>query len=146
MSVLNTAWYTGTVVPLIVAASIAIAVFLCESRPALLLARVGFYIPFVLSPVGVATSWRWLLNEDLRSYLGLNNSAAHRRWAKGGWERRRKLHCRVSRSQLSGFERPAPRSKGGSKQLADAARRSIGLISDPRGHGLLLLRFSSKIR
>jgi len=64
-SVLNTAWYTLTVVPLITAGSIAIAVFLRESRPALLLARVGFYIPFVLSPVVVATSWKWLLNEDL---------------------------------------------------------------------------------
>jgi len=65
LSVLNTAWYTMTVVPLIVAGSVAIAVFLRDSRPALLLARVGFYIPFVLSPVVVATSWKWLLNEDL---------------------------------------------------------------------------------
>ena len=65
LSVLNTVWYTFTVVPLIVAGSIAIAVFLRESRPARLLARVGFYIPFVLSPVVVATSWKWLLNEDL---------------------------------------------------------------------------------
>jgi alpha-1,4-digalacturonate transport system permease protein len=64
-SVQNTAWYTITVVPLIVVASIAIAVFLRESRPARLLARVGFYIPFVLSPVVVATSWKWLLNEEL---------------------------------------------------------------------------------
>lgn len=64
-SVFNTAWYTLTVVPLIVAVSVAIAVFLRESRPARLLARVGFYIPFVLSPVVVATSWKWLLNEDL---------------------------------------------------------------------------------
>src|SRR6516225_2523190 len=64
-SVLNTAWYTITVVPLIVIASIAIAVFLRESRPGRLLARVGFYIPFVLSPVVVATSWKWLLNEEL---------------------------------------------------------------------------------
>jgi alpha-1,4-digalacturonate transport system permease protein len=65
LSVLNTAWYTFTVVPLIVVGSIGIAVFLRESRPARLLARVGFYIPFVLSPVVVATSWKWLLNEDL---------------------------------------------------------------------------------
>jgi len=65
LSVLNTAWYTFTVVPLIVAGSIAIAVFLRESKPARLLARAGFYIPFVLSPVVVATSWKWLLNEDL---------------------------------------------------------------------------------
>ena len=64
-SVLNTTWYTLTVVPLITAGSIAIAVFLRQSRPARLLARVGFYIPFVLSPVVVATSWKWLLNEDL---------------------------------------------------------------------------------
>jgi alpha-1,4-digalacturonate transport system permease protein len=68
-SVLNTGWYTLTVVPLIVAGSIAIAVFLRDSRPARLLARVGFYVPFVLSPVVVATSWKWLLNED----LGVNN-------------------------------------------------------------------------
>ena len=65
LSVLNTAWYTLTVVPLIVIGSIAIAVFLRESRPARLIARVGFYIPFVLSPVVVATSWKWLLNDCL---------------------------------------------------------------------------------
>ncbi len=65
LSLFNTAWYTLTVVPLIVICSIAIAVFLRESRPARVLARVGFYIPFVLSPVVVATSWKWLLNEDL---------------------------------------------------------------------------------
>jgi alpha-1,4-digalacturonate transport system permease protein len=65
LSIFNTAWYTFTVVPLIVVGSIAIAVCLRESRPARLLARVGFYIPFVLSPVVVATSWKWLLNEDL---------------------------------------------------------------------------------
>jgi ABC-type glycerol-3-phosphate transport system permease component len=59
LSVLNTAWYTLTVVPLIVIGSIVIAVFLRESRPARLIARVGFLIPFVLSPVVVATSWRW---------------------------------------------------------------------------------------
>src|SRR6202020_2063058 len=65
LSILNTAWYTLTVVPLIVIGSIAIAVFLRDSRPARLIARGGFYIPFVLSPVVVATSWKWLLNEDL---------------------------------------------------------------------------------
>jgi alpha-1,4-digalacturonate transport system permease protein len=65
LSVFNTAWYTLTVVPLIVVCSIAIAVFLRKSTPARLLARVGFYVPFVLSPVVVATSWKWLLNEDL---------------------------------------------------------------------------------
>jgi alpha-1,4-digalacturonate transport system permease protein len=64
-SVFNTAWYALTVVPLIAAASVAIAVALRESRAARLLARVGFYVPFVLSPVVVATSWKWLLNQDL---------------------------------------------------------------------------------
>jgi len=71
LSVFNTAWYTLTVVPLIVICSIGIAVFLRESRPARVLARVGFYIPFVLSPVVVATSWKWLLNEDLGVIDGL---------------------------------------------------------------------------
>jgi ABC-type sugar transport system permease subunit len=65
LSVLNTAAYTLTVVPLIVVFSLAIAIFLRKSTPARLFARVGFYIPFVLSPVVVATSWKWLLNEDL---------------------------------------------------------------------------------
>ncbi|MBV9391961.1 MAG: sugar ABC transporter permease [Verrucomicrobia bacterium] len=64
-SLFNTAWYTLTVVPLILIGSIAVGIFLRESRPARLLARVGFYIPFVLSPVVVATAWKWLLNEDL---------------------------------------------------------------------------------
>ena len=75
LSVFNTAWYTLTVVPLIVVGSIAIAVFVRESRPARLLARVGFYIPFVLSPVVVATSWKWLLNEDLGVIDGFMKSA-----------------------------------------------------------------------
>jgi ABC-type sugar transport system permease subunit len=65
LSLLNTAWYTLSVVPLILIGSIAIGVYLRKSTVARLIARVGFYIPFVLSPVVVATSWRWLLNEDL---------------------------------------------------------------------------------
>ena len=65
LSLLNTAWYTLSVVPLILVASIAIGVYLKKSTVARLIARVGFYVPFVLSPVVVATSWRWLLNEDL---------------------------------------------------------------------------------
>ncbi len=65
LSLLNTAGYTLAVVPSIVVVSLAIAIFLRKSTPARLFARVGFYIPFVLSPVVVATSWKWLLNEDL---------------------------------------------------------------------------------
>jgi alpha-1,4-digalacturonate transport system permease protein len=65
LSLLNTAGYTLAVVPSIVVCSLAIAVFLRKSTPARLFARVGFYVPFVLSPVVVATSWKWLLNEDL---------------------------------------------------------------------------------
>src|ERR1700740_2334706 len=65
LSLLNTAWYTLSVVPLILVASIAIGVYLKKSTVARLIARVGFYVPFVLSPVVVATSWKWLLNEDL---------------------------------------------------------------------------------
>ena len=63
-SVLNTFWYAIAVVPGTLIASLAVALFLRESRPARLVARLGFYIPFVLSPVVVATSWKWLLNED----------------------------------------------------------------------------------
>jgi ABC-type sugar transport system permease subunit len=65
LSLLNTAGYTLVVVPAILIFSLAIGVFLRKSTPARLFARVGFYIPFVLSPVVVATSWKWLLNEDL---------------------------------------------------------------------------------
>ena len=65
LSLVNTAGYTLAVVPSIVVFSLAIAIFLRKSTPARLFARVGFYIPFVLSPVVVATSWKWLLNEDL---------------------------------------------------------------------------------
>ena len=65
LSLLNTAWYTLSVVPLILIGSIAIGVYLRKSTVARLIARVGFYVPFVLSPVVVATSWKWLLNEDL---------------------------------------------------------------------------------
>jgi ABC-type sugar transport system permease subunit len=65
LSLLNTVWYTLSVVPLILIGSIAIGVYLRKSTVARLIARVGFYVPFVLSPVVVATSWKWLLNEDL---------------------------------------------------------------------------------
>jgi ABC-type sugar transport system permease subunit len=65
LSLLNTVWYTATVVPLILIGSIAVGVYLRKSTVARLVARVGFYVPFVLSPVVVATSWKWLLNEDL---------------------------------------------------------------------------------
>jgi ABC-type sugar transport system permease subunit len=65
LSLVNTAGYTLAVVPSIVVVSLAIAIFLRKSTPARLFVRVGFYIPFVLSPVVVATSWKWLLNEDL---------------------------------------------------------------------------------
>jgi len=64
-SLLNTAWYTLSVVPLILIGSIAVGVYLRKSTVARVIARVGFYVPFVLSPVVVATSWKWLLNEDL---------------------------------------------------------------------------------
>src|SRR6202050_2725404 len=64
-SLLNTVWYTLSVVPLILVGSIAIGVYLKKSTVARVIARVGFYVPFVLSPVVVATSWKWLLNEDL---------------------------------------------------------------------------------
>jgi ABC-type sugar transport system permease subunit len=65
LSLINTAGYTLVVVPAILVFSLAIAVFLRKSTPARLFARVGFYVPFVLSPVVVATSWKWFLNEDL---------------------------------------------------------------------------------
>jgi len=64
-SLLNTVWYTLSVVPLILVGSIAVGVYLKKSTVARVIARVGFYVPFVLSPVVVATSWKWLLNEDL---------------------------------------------------------------------------------
>jgi len=50
---------------LILICSIAVGIYLRRSTIARLIARIGFYIPFVLSPVVVATSWKWLLNEDL---------------------------------------------------------------------------------
>ena len=71
LSLLNTVWYTLSVVPLILIGSIAIGVYLRKSTVARLIARVGFYVPFVLSPVVVATSWKWLLNEDLGIMDGL---------------------------------------------------------------------------
>src|SRR5260370_9691814 len=61
LSLVNTAGYTLAVVPAVVMFSLAVAIFLRKSTPARLFARVGFYIPFVLSPVVVATSWKWLL-------------------------------------------------------------------------------------
>src|SRR5258708_25101955 len=75
LSFLNTVWYTLSVVPLILIGSIAIGIYLRKSTVGRLIARVGFYVPFVLSPVAVATSWKWLLNEDLGVIDGFLNLA-----------------------------------------------------------------------
>lgn len=61
----NTLWYVGAVVPLVLATSLSLALLVRESRPATLLARLGFYLPAVLSPVVVGVAWRWMFGLEL---------------------------------------------------------------------------------
>jgi Protein of unknown function (DUF1656) len=55
-------------------------------------------------------------------------------------------HCRVSRSCLKRALSDRLRDQKAVLSSSQMLRGSIGLLSDPRGHGLSLLRFSSKIR
>src|SRR5258707_11946481 len=56
LSLLKTVLYTLSVVPLVFIGSIAIGIYLRKSTVGRLIARVGVYVSFVLSPVVVATS------------------------------------------------------------------------------------------
>jgi alpha-1,4-digalacturonate transport system permease protein len=68
-ALLNTFWYVTAVVILNVAISLALAVMLRQTTLGTALARVGFYIPVILSPVVIGVAWRFMFGE-----LGIVNA------------------------------------------------------------------------
>lgn len=62
-ALLNTLWYVVAVVVLEVALALALAVMLKETTVGTTIARVGFYIPVILSPVVIGVAWRWMFGE-----------------------------------------------------------------------------------
>lgn len=59
----NTLWYVVAVVVLEVALALALAVMLKQTTIGTAIARVGFYIPVILSPVVIGVAWRWMFGE-----------------------------------------------------------------------------------
>lgn len=59
----NTLWYVVAVVGLEVTLALALAVMLKETTLGTAIARVGFYIPVILSPVVIGVAWRWMFGE-----------------------------------------------------------------------------------
>jgi alpha-1,4-digalacturonate transport system permease protein len=64
-ALLNTLWYVTGVVILGVVISLGLAVMLRKTTVGTALARVGFYIPVILSPVVIGVAWRWMFGSDL---------------------------------------------------------------------------------
>ncbi|MEF2277800.1 sugar ABC transporter permease [Deinococcus sp. YIM 134068] len=64
-ALLNTLWYVGAVVVMVVVLSLALALMLKETTLASSIARVGFYLPVILSPVVVGVAWRWMFGTEL---------------------------------------------------------------------------------
>ncbi|MFD2610402.1 carbohydrate ABC transporter permease [Deinococcus taklimakanensis] len=64
-ALLNTLWYVGAVVALVVVLSLALALMVRETTVATSIARVGFYLPVILSPVVVGVAWRWMFGSEL---------------------------------------------------------------------------------
>jgi len=73
----NTAYYTFLSVPLMMALSLGVALLLNSKLPGMRLFRTVFFLPSVLSGVGVALLWLWIFNPDYGlinlalSYLGI---------------------------------------------------------------------------
>lgn len=66
----NTMYYTLISVPLMMALSLLIALLLNNKLPGMSIFRTIFFLPSVLSGVGVALLWMWVFNPD----FGLINS------------------------------------------------------------------------
>jgi len=64
-SLLQTFAYVLLVVSLVVGLSLALAVALRTTSLSSALARIGFYLPVILSPVVVGVAWRWMFSSDL---------------------------------------------------------------------------------
>ena len=73
--------YCVIYVPIMIGASILLAMALNRRRPGVSIFRAIYYLPVVTSPVAAATVWTWLLNRDfgvvnqLLAYVGINGPA-----------------------------------------------------------------------
>ncbi len=76
-SLYNTAYYTFLSVPLMMVISLGVALLLNSKLPGMRIFRTIFFLPSVLSGVGVALLWLWIFNPDyglinlLLSYFGI---------------------------------------------------------------------------
>lgn len=61
---LNTVYYVGVTVPLVVVVSLAMALLLNRKIRGLGFFRTVYFLPVVSSMVAVAVMWRWMLNPD----------------------------------------------------------------------------------
>lgn len=61
---LNTVYYVGVTVPLVVVVSLAMALLLNRKIRGLGFFRTIYFLPVVSSMVAVAVMWRWMLNPD----------------------------------------------------------------------------------
>ncbi|RIH84967.1 carbohydrate ABC transporter permease [Calidithermus roseus] len=64
-SLSHTFVYVVLVVCLVVVLSLALAIALRATSLGTALARIGFYLPVILSPVVVGVAWRWMFSSDL---------------------------------------------------------------------------------
>ncbi|MCS7058814.1 MAG: sugar ABC transporter permease [Meiothermus sp.] len=64
-SLAQTVVYVLLVVSLVVVISLMLAIALRTTTLGSALARVGFYLPVILSPVVVGVAWRWMFSSDL---------------------------------------------------------------------------------
>jgi multiple sugar transport system permease protein len=70
----NTFFYTFISVPLVLALSLGLALLLNTRLPGMTVFRTVYFLPSVLSGVGVALLWMWIFNPDfglINSLLGL---------------------------------------------------------------------------
>ena len=70
----NTLYYTFLSVPLVLALSLGLALLLNSRLPGMAVFRTIYFLPSVLSGVGVALLWMWVFNPDfglLNSLLGV---------------------------------------------------------------------------
>ncbi|WP_299432243.1 carbohydrate ABC transporter permease [uncultured Meiothermus sp.] len=65
------------VVSLVVMFSLMLALALRASSMGSALARIGFYLPVILSPVVVGVAWRWMFSSDLGVINGVLVSMGH---------------------------------------------------------------------
>lgn len=63
-SLYNTAYYTFLSVPVVMALSLGVAMLLNSKLPGMRFFRTIFFLPSVLSGVGVALLWLWIFNPD----------------------------------------------------------------------------------